>query len=208
MPNHEEHCRHSQKLYGERADDIHSWIDDPSKFLGGSHRSERHNPKDVEMAIHVFGSKYSNEIVREIFNDHLSLDAEERNRSRLANQAKYREYDELSDSIPQDTSYYPSPSYSEINWGTGNKIVDISLMLFMTIVVTWAVNFAFGNPIGQWWNNLAYGVILWWHQYYLDVVMIFGLLIVMSIFIIYRKSKHHEYDEPSDPIPKEIANKP
>jgi hypothetical protein len=178
MPNHEEHCRHSEKTYGFRGDDIHRWIDAPSRFLGGSHRSERHDPKDVEMAIQVFGSKYGNEIVREIFNDHLVLDAEERNRSTMANGTKRPEYDEPSDPIPEDTSY--SPSYKEIHWGSGNIILDLVLGSMVAIVFVYVFNIAFGNPIGVWWSQN------WLNVIGVAAAIIFGII---AIYLLKDKNR-------------------
>ena len=34
MPNHEEHCLHSEQRYGVRGDDIHAWMDEPCKIAG------------------------------------------------------------------------------------------------------------------------------------------------------------------------------
>lgn len=37
MPNNEEHCQHSLKRYGTRGNDIHTWIDEPSRMYMGFH---------------------------------------------------------------------------------------------------------------------------------------------------------------------------
>ena len=78
MPNHEEHCLHSEKRYGVRGDDIHAWIDEPSQVSGGSHRNYRHNLSGLQTAIQVFGKIYGAEMVENIFLDHLKADSEEK----------------------------------------------------------------------------------------------------------------------------------
>lgn len=75
MPEHEEHCQHSFKRYGIRGDDIHTWMDEPSKIvIGASHRMFRHSYADLSMAIQIFGEKYGDKNVENIFIDHLILD--------------------------------------------------------------------------------------------------------------------------------------
>src|SRR4030067_1418688 len=77
MPGHEEHCLHSQKRYGVRGDDIHSWIDEPSAVAGALHRDYRHDLHSLPAAIQIFGSKYGADMVENIFLDHLKADSEE-----------------------------------------------------------------------------------------------------------------------------------
>jgi len=77
MPEHEEHCLHSEKRYGVRGDDIHSWIDEPSAVAGILHRSYRHDLGSLPIAIQIFGSKYGADMVENIFLDHLKADSEE-----------------------------------------------------------------------------------------------------------------------------------
>jgi len=78
MPNHEEHCLHSEKRYGVRGDDIHAWIDEPSQVAGGTHRDYRHNLSSLQTAIQIFGRLYGAEMVENIFLDHLKADSEEK----------------------------------------------------------------------------------------------------------------------------------
>jgi DNA-directed RNA polymerase subunit RPC12/RpoP len=80
VTGHEEHCLHSQKRYGVRGDDIHSWIDEPSAVAGGSHRSFRHELSSLPVAIQIFGSQYGADMVENIFLDHLKADSEENRR--------------------------------------------------------------------------------------------------------------------------------
>jgi hypothetical protein len=77
MPSHEEHCQHSEKRYGVRGDDIHTWIDEPSQISGGSHRNYRHDLNSLPTAIQIFGKLYGAEMVENIFLDHLKADSEE-----------------------------------------------------------------------------------------------------------------------------------
>jgi hypothetical protein len=77
MPEHEEHCLHSEKRYGIRGDEIHSWMDEPSTIIGGTHRKFRHGYEDLPVAIRMFGKKYGEEMVENIFLDHLKADSEE-----------------------------------------------------------------------------------------------------------------------------------
>ena len=77
MPNLEEHCQHSEKRYGVRGEDIHSWIDEPSQVAGGSHRDYRHDLSSLQTAIQLFGELYGVEMVENIFLDHLKADSQE-----------------------------------------------------------------------------------------------------------------------------------
>lgn len=77
MPEHEEHCLHSEKRYGIRGDEIHSWMDEPSSISGGTHRKFRHGLEDLPIAIQMFGKIYGEEMVENIFLDHLRADSEE-----------------------------------------------------------------------------------------------------------------------------------
>ena len=82
MPQHEEHCQHSEKRYGVRGDEIHSWIDEPSQISGGSHRNFRHDLNSLPTAIQLFCKTYGAEIVEDIFLDHLKADSEEKRRQK------------------------------------------------------------------------------------------------------------------------------
>ena|SRR3972149_3312694 len=77
MPNLEEHCKHSEKRYGVRGEDIHSWMDETSQIAGKSHRKYRHDLKSIPIAIQIFGAKYGADVVENIFLDHLKADSEE-----------------------------------------------------------------------------------------------------------------------------------
>jgi hypothetical protein len=82
MPEHEEHCLHSEKRYGVRGDEIHAWMDEPSQVAGGSHRQFRHGLEDLPTAIQMFGERYGAETVENIFLDHLKADSEEERKNK------------------------------------------------------------------------------------------------------------------------------
>lgn len=77
MPCHEEHCQDSLKKYGYRADDIHTWMDQPSKKWQGSHRQFRHDTETVKLAGDIFGKKYGRELAKNIALDHIMADHKE-----------------------------------------------------------------------------------------------------------------------------------
>jgi hypothetical protein len=77
MPCLEKHCQHSEKRYGVRGEEIHSWIDEPSQIAGGSHRDYRHDLSSLQTAIQLFGNLYGAEMVENIFLDHLKADSAE-----------------------------------------------------------------------------------------------------------------------------------
>src|SRR5208283_5650004 len=78
MPSHEEHCKHSFERYGVRGDDIHTWIDEPCRIYGVSHRKVRHGLDDLDIAVKTFGAKYGDDMVRNIYLDHQFLDSKEK----------------------------------------------------------------------------------------------------------------------------------
>lgn len=81
MPNLEEHCKHCLDLFGVEGREIHKYIDQPSKYYGGSHRVLRHD-KDTAIAIgKMFGKNYGEGvegqiIAQGIFFAHVFLDAD------------------------------------------------------------------------------------------------------------------------------------
>lgn len=77
MPQHEEHCKNSEKRYGIRGEEIHTWMDEPSQVAGGSHRDFRHDLSSLQTAIQLFSGLYGTEMVENIFLDHLKADSAE-----------------------------------------------------------------------------------------------------------------------------------
>jgi len=49
MPSREFHKLVSKMLFGNDGNEIHKWVDEPFKWLGNKHRSERHDPFTVAM---------------------------------------------------------------------------------------------------------------------------------------------------------------
>lgn len=142
MPDREEHCRHSEQLYGVRGDDIHAWMDQPSYILGPSHREERHNyRRDLPIVLQIFGAKYGDDIARQIFLDHITLDTKERARGR-------------PNQISTERTHIP---HGHIDWGY-LVLIGFSTLLFVGLIA-YAFNAGFGNPIGLWWNQNWYKVV-------------------------------------------------
>jgi hypothetical protein len=76
MPNHEEHCLHSQRRYGIRGDEIHSWMDSPAREHGVFHRRFRHDPSSVRVVGDIFGNKYGKDLAEAVAWDHIFYDRE------------------------------------------------------------------------------------------------------------------------------------
>ena len=74
MPNYKEHCEHTLSKYGVSGEDIHTWMDEPVRFCGQSHRQFRHNSNTVKEVGRIFGSRYGRELAENIAIDHIMLD--------------------------------------------------------------------------------------------------------------------------------------
>lgn len=73
MPSHGIHCAQSRKKYGKSFNDLHKWMDSPSKLLGSKHRILRHDIKKTPIeAKKIFG-----ELADQACIDHILLDYEE-----------------------------------------------------------------------------------------------------------------------------------
>jgi len=77
VPNHEEHCQHTIKTLGVRGDDIHTWMDEPSRPFGSDHREFRHDSETVKLVGRIFAHRYGRKIAEEIALDHITLDHKE-----------------------------------------------------------------------------------------------------------------------------------
>lgn len=77
MPNNEEHCKHSLKLYRVEGKEIHRWLDEPSRHYGGIHRGFRHDEKTIILAGKVFGKNYGEAMAQNIALTHIMADHEE-----------------------------------------------------------------------------------------------------------------------------------
>ena len=162
MPSHEEHCLHSLKRYGIRGDDIHSWMDEPSQVSGATHRKFRHDLKSLPIAIKIFGKKYGDEMVENIFLDHLKADSEEDRLKALENQPEHQQ-GRFDGVIPENTSLeaepdhhgkldsIPLPHKSTSNqMGRAEKLlIVISVGISFLILIYVLIN-AFGHPLGLW----------------------------------------------------------
>jgi len=83
MPNSEEHCQHSLRKYGYREEEIHRFLDEPSRKYGSSHREFRHDSQTVKLCGKMFGEVYgSRSIAENIALDHIMLDHEEEIKNR------------------------------------------------------------------------------------------------------------------------------
>lgn len=72
MPNNDEHSKHTYDIYGVRGEEIHKWMDEPSRLYGASHRKTRHDPD--QSIPKIFVEKYGEELARNIIIDHILLD--------------------------------------------------------------------------------------------------------------------------------------
>jgi len=71
MPSLEVHSQHSYQKLGEKAEDLHKWMDEPAEWAGYLHRFYRHNPDNPpEWAIKRYGLDQSKKIMK----NHLELD--------------------------------------------------------------------------------------------------------------------------------------
>jgi len=75
MPDLEEHCKQTKEQYGIEGRDIHSWMDEPCKIFGGSHRKVRHDVTGIKDAYRIFSTKYPREDIERIMTAHILLDA-------------------------------------------------------------------------------------------------------------------------------------
>lgn len=74
MPNNEEHAQHSYQRYGLYAEDLHQWMDEPSRLYGPSHRWVRHQNNDVRNPPQIYVDEYGLERTRDVMMDHILLD--------------------------------------------------------------------------------------------------------------------------------------
>ncbi len=76
MPNLEEHCARTLRIYKVEGRDIHSWLDEPSREYAGSHRQFRHDTETVKLVGELFGKTYGKELAENIALDHIMADHE------------------------------------------------------------------------------------------------------------------------------------
>lgn len=107
IPQHEEHCQHSLKRYGIRGDDIHSYIDEPSKSYSQSHRQYRHDSNTVKLVGEMFGRKYGRELAENIALDHIMADHEEEVKNRNSSNLTTNERIRFVEKIERDSRGFP-----------------------------------------------------------------------------------------------------
>ena len=90
MPSNEEHSESTYKKFGQRARDLHRWMDELWKTHGQTHRRYRHNPNQPpEWAVNLYGRELTQNIMR----DHVELDILE-TRDKIGYQTEYSVLDE------------------------------------------------------------------------------------------------------------------
>lgn len=67
----EEHCQESERLFGERFEGVHRWLDE---FMGTPeyrmrHRKVRHHEEGIRQVLELFGEKASQVARRHIMSD-------------------------------------------------------------------------------------------------------------------------------------------
>ena len=85
MPNNEVHSDHSYERYGNKASDLHRWMDEPYELYGVSHRWSRHNTSFIPQ---IFIDKYGKELALAIMEDHILLDKRANTRENANNNKK------------------------------------------------------------------------------------------------------------------------
>lgn len=74
MKTVDEHSKHTLDCYNIEGRDIHTWIDEPCKLFGPSHRRVRHDVEGLKDAIKVFSNKYSEIEITKVYVDHVLAD--------------------------------------------------------------------------------------------------------------------------------------
>jgi len=156
-------------------------MDEPSLIMGRSHRCERHDPiRDLPIVIRLFGNEYGEELAKQIFIDHIYLDTKERTKSKNDPEPAenyLEDYPELSQSSPVYSSYHTFWSDIDVV-----GIVKTICVIFLGIVVLWALNGALGDPIGSWWiNNIVNPIGFWWSQNWVIVV---GVVVALPFLLV------------------------
>jgi hypothetical protein len=120
-------------------------MDEPSYVAGGSHRKYRHDFESLETAIRIFGAKYGDDIVRNIFLDHLRADSEE-DKAR----AEKLQEEPSQQAMPEQYPTPPPPHYRDLavvvwvfawilitaaTYDYMTKIFGVPVFFFLCIVV-------------------------------------------------------------------------
>lgn len=62
----EEHCQESERLFGNRYEEVHKWLDEfaGKEAIGMRHRKKRHHELGIRKAIELYGEK-AGEVARQ-----------------------------------------------------------------------------------------------------------------------------------------------
>ena len=63
------HCTNSKKRTGKTYEDLHSWMDEGSKYLGKDHRFERHSCSYISYVKRTWGKQGVIEFLNHIIDD-------------------------------------------------------------------------------------------------------------------------------------------
>ena len=77
MPNLAKHCKFSFERYGVYGEEIHKWLDEPTKISTFNHRQFRHDTETIKLVATIFGKKYGKNLAEQIALDHVMLDHKE-----------------------------------------------------------------------------------------------------------------------------------
>jgi hypothetical protein len=71
MSSFEDHCAESKKLFGERFEEVHRWLDvyAGTEDYGYKHRRKRHHAEGIREVIRLFGEKAGKVAKRHIISD-------------------------------------------------------------------------------------------------------------------------------------------
>ena len=154
------------KRYGVRGDDIHAWMDEPSQVSGAAHRMFRHDLKSLPVAIKLFGAEYGDEMVENIFLDHLKADSEEDRLKTLKNRSPSQEEPSakaLQDAVFQggiesgeniDSTPRPRKPFPGRTERMERLLAAVSVGVFIVVLV-YVLNGALGHPLGEWMRDAS-----------------------------------------------------
>jgi len=71
MPSFEDHCEESKRLFGDRFEEVHRWLDEyaGTDQYGYKHRRKRHHAAGIREVIRLFGEKAGEAAKRHILSD-------------------------------------------------------------------------------------------------------------------------------------------
>jgi len=71
MSSFDDHCEESKRLFGDRFEEVHRWLDEyaGTEQYGYKHRRKRHHAAGVREVIRLFGEKAGEAAKRHIISD-------------------------------------------------------------------------------------------------------------------------------------------